>query len=294
MATVSPDKSRTATDRSIRLIMADLDGTLLNSEHVITPYTEQAIRLAQAAGVVFTVATGKTFPSTQDLIERFDIRVPVVCGNGTQVFAPDGTLLHDDPIPLDCALESVQLAHAYGLTVVVYTRIGLLSDVHDANTVELVAHHEPVPEIVPDLDAALRSTYKPYKLVLMSQDHEAVVAFQAVLDRVFEGRAQVLRSGLDSVVEVMPLGITKGTALEIVCGKLGISPDEAICFGDNCNDVDMLRRAGIGVAMGHAPEDVRAQADYVTATNDEDGVGHALHRFVLAPRGAGNTTAFHS
>ncbi len=294
MVTVSADKSRAASGRVIRLIMADLDGTLLNSEHVMTPYTEQAIRLAQAAGVVFTVATGKTFPSTQAIIERFDIRVPVVCGNGTQVFAPDGTLLHDDPIPLDCALESVRLAHEYGITVVVYTRMGLLSDVHDANTVELVAHHEPVPEIVPDLDAALRHAYKPYKLVLMSQDHDAVAAFQAVLDREFEGRAQVLRSGLDSVVEVMPLGITKGTALEIVCRQIGVSPGEAICFGDNCNDVDMLRRAGIGVAMGHAPDDVQAQADYVTATNDEDGVGYALHRFVLAPRGAGDGVAYQS
>ena len=82
-----------APARNIRLIMTDLDGTLLNSRHEITPFTEQTIRDAQAAGISFTVATGKTFPSTEALIRLFNIRVPLSCGNGTQVFAPDGTLL---------------------------------------------------------------------------------------------------------------------------------------------------------------------------------------------------------
>jgi Cof subfamily protein (haloacid dehalogenase superfamily) len=291
---MSFERRPAGADRRIRLIMADLDGTLLNSAHVVSPYTAAAIRQAQALGVVITFATGKTFPSTQDLIKQFDIRAPVVCGNGTQVFAPDGTLLHGDPIPLDFALESVRLARAHGMTVVVSTRTGLLSDVRDANVEELLVHYEPVPDLVPDLEDALRTAYQPYKVVLMNQDHAKVVAFQGVLERVFERRAQVLRSGLLSVVEVLPLGVTKGTALEVVCSRLGIQPGEAICFGDNCNDVDMLRRAGIGVAMGQSPEDVRSQADYVTESNDEDGVGHALHRFVLAPRDAAAVTAFYA
>ncbi len=291
---MSSERRPTGAERRIRLIMADLDGTLLNSAHVVSPYTAAAIRQAQAQGVMLTFATGKTFPSTQDLIQQFDIRAPVVCGNGTQVFAPDGTLLYGNPIPLDCALESVRYAHAHGMTVVVTTRMGLLSDVHDANVEELLVHYEPLPDLVPDLETALRTTYKPYKLVLMNQDHAQVVEFQHVLERAFEGRAQVLRSGLLSVVEVLPLGVTKGTALEVVCSQLGIQPHEAICFGDNCNDVDMLRRAGIGVAMGQSPQDVRSQADYVTESNDEDGVGHALHRFVLAPRDAAAVTALHS
>lgn len=276
----------TGTLTPIRLIVADLDGTLLNSDHVVTPFTEQAIRAAQARGVLFTVATGKTFPSTVALIEQFRIAIPLICGNGTQVFAPDGTLLFADPIPLDYALEAIELAQRRGFTPVVYTEMGLVSTVHDDNVAELVAHHEPVPVLVRDLTEALREQYRPFKMVLMHQDHDAVNRFADELHRAFDGRAQIVRSGLRSVVEVMPAGVTKGTALRHILDYLGLEPQQTMCFGDNCNDLDMIRRAGIGVAMAHAPEEVRQAADYVTGTNDEDGVGHAIWRFVLSGQDA--------
>lgn len=266
----------------IRLIVADLDGTLLNSEHVVTPFTEQAIRAAQAQGVLFTIATGKTFPSTVALIEQFGITIPLICGNGTQVFAPDGLLLFADPIPLDYAIEAIELAQRRGFTPVVYTEMGLVSTVHDDNVAELVAHHEPIPILVPDLIQAMQDQYRPFKMVLMHQDHSAVNRFAEELFATFDGRAQVVRSGLLSVVEVMPAEVTKGTALQHILDYLGLEARETMCFGDNCNDLDMIRRAGIGVAMAHAPEEVRQAADYVTDTNDEDGVGHAIWRFVLA------------
>jgi len=268
--------------KSIRLIVADLDGTLLNSDHVVTPLTEQAVRAAIAGGVLFTVATGKTYPSTVALIRQFDIHIPLICGNGTQVFAPDGTLLHEAPIPLECALEALRLAAEAGFTPIVYTQMGLLSNVWDANVEELVDHPEPAPTIVPDLESALRNDHKPYKLVLMNRDFDRVPLFHVQLDGIFDGRAFVVRSGLQSVVEVLPLAVTKGTALEFILDQLGIGADETLCFGDNCNDVDMMQRAGIGVAMGNSPDDVQQAADYVTGTNDEDGVGHAIQKFVLA------------
>ncbi len=237
----------------IRLIVADLDGTLLNSNHEVPPFTEAAVRAAQERGTLFTVATGKTFPSTVALIERFGITIPIICGNGTQVFAPDGTLLYADPIPLDYALEAIELAQRRGFTPVVYTEMGLVSTVHDDNVAELIAHHEPVPDLVPDLTEALQGQYRPFKMVLMHQNHSAVNQFAEELHTIFDGRAQVVRSGLLSVVEVMPAGVTKGTALQHILDYLGLEPQQTMCLGDNCNDLDMIRRAGIGVAMAHAP-----------------------------------------
>jgi Cof subfamily protein (haloacid dehalogenase superfamily) len=271
----------------IRLIVADLDGTLLNSNHVVSPFTERALREAIRRGVLFTVATGKTFPSTVNMIRQFDIRIPVICANGVQVFEPDGTLLHADPIRREYAIEAVRIGQSAGFTPVVYAEMGLLSTALDENVQELIAHHEPVPEIIPDLETALANEHKPYKLVLMQRDLSAVADFQIYLEEVFRGRAQVIRSGLASLVEVMPLGVTKGTALAFILNHLGVAPEETISFGDNCNDLDLIRRAGIGVAMGHSPEDLRRNADYVTTTNDEDGVGRALYKFVLSPHSIG-------
>jgi len=270
----------------VRLIVADLDGTLLNSDHVVPVFTAAAIRAAQARGVWFTVATGKTFPSTVALIRQFNITIPLICGNGTQVFAPDGSLVYEDPIPLDYALEAIGMAEARGFTAVVYAANGLLARVHDANVTELLEYHEPPPDLIDNWATALRGPYRAFKMVLMHQDHERVSRFFDDLWAAFDGRAQVVRSGLASVVEVMPAGVTKGTALVHLVEHLGLHVRDALCLGDNCNDLDMIRRAGIGVAMRHAPEEVRAAADYVTGSNDEDGVGHAIHRFVLAVPGA--------
>jgi len=269
------------TNGALHLIVTDLDGTLLNSAHEVPPLTRAAIEAAQAQGVAFTVATGKTFPSTTWLIDQFGITLPVICANGTLIHAPDGTVLHEDPSPRELALEAVSVALEYGMPPVVYVGLGRLSSVGDANVEEVVAHHDPAPDIAPDILEALSSAYKPYKLILMNQDPAQVERFQRLLESRFAGRALVLRSGLTSVVEVLPLGVTKGTALTRLLADLGIAAEHVITFGDNCNDLDMIRLAGVGVAMGHAPGELRAAADYVTTTNDEDGVGLALHKFVL-------------
>ncbi|MCD4686225.1 MAG: Cof-type HAD-IIB family hydrolase [Anaerolineae bacterium] len=268
----------------IRLIVADLDGTLLTSEHVVSPFTARMIDEAIASGVLFTVATGKTFASTPELIARFNIQLPVICGNGTQIFNPDGTLLHEQPIPLEYAIEAVQMGEAQGFTPIVYTRDGLLASVRNELVADLVAHHEPEPEIVDDVTTALRNGHKPYKMVMMKQDLDEVAAFQTQLTAAFLGRADVLRSGLLTLVEILPHGINKATALDYVLEHLGIAAEATLALGDNCNDLAMLQHAGIGVAMDHAPQEVRDGADYVTGTNDEDGVGHAVQRFVLSPR----------
>lgn len=271
-----------AVRRPIRLIVTDLDGTLLNSAHEVSPRTEAAIRAAQARGVAFTVATGKTFPSTTALIERFDIRLPVICGNGTSVHAPSGRILCEDPIPLDLAVEAVRLAAEHAMTPVIYVAGGLIAPTWDANIDELIAHHEPAPEIIPDLIAALRDSYRPHKMILMNEDLEKVAAFQPLLEARFAGRGQVLRSGLPSVIELLPRGVSKATALRAILDRTGFAAAETLCLGDNCNDLAMIQMAGIGVAMGNSPADVQSGADYVTASNDEDGVALALERFVLA------------
>lgn len=269
--------------KTIRLIATDLDGTLLNSEHRVMPLTDRALREASARGILFTVATGKTFPSTVDLIREYNIRIPVICGNGTLIHAPDGSILHEDPIPRSYAIEAIQIARRANLTPIVYSGPGLLTTEFNSSIQVLVDHFEPMPAIIPNLEAALEREYQPHKMILMNADDlDAVANIQPELERVFAGRAQVLRSGLASVIEVLPMGITKATALAYILEHLDIPADAVISFGDNCNDRDLIRWSGIGVAMGHAPEDIRREADYVTGSNDEDGVGQALMNVVLS------------
>jgi Cof subfamily protein (haloacid dehalogenase superfamily) len=272
------------SNSTIKLIVADLDGTLLNADHRIGPVTERALRQAIDQGVLFTVATGKTFSSTQGLIEEFDIRIPVICNNGTRVYTPNGTMMHQDSIPLDIALEAIQMADKAGLVTVVYSGAELLATGIDANVRVLMDHHEPHPRIVPDLAAAFEECCYPDKVLFMNtHDLNAVATFQDKLSERFDGRAQVLRTGLLEIVEILPLGVSKGTALVFILDHLTIPPAATMSFGDSFNDLEMIQRAGIGVAMQNAPAAVREGADYVTGSNDDDGVGHAIERFVLTP-----------
>lgn len=276
----------------IRLLVADLDGTLLNSQHRLTPRTDRALRQAIEGGVKFTVATGKTFPSTLHLIERYGITLPVITNNGTIVFNPDGSVMWEDPIPLDLALESLHMARKAGLLPIIYAGAEIVTaplngnhDVITENVRILMEHYEPEPRIVDDLERVMGAEFKPQKIIFMKADDlDAVAEFQTALEARFKGRADVMRSGLDMLVEMLPHGVSKATALRVILDKTGIAPEETMTFGDNCNDLEMIRMAGIGVAMGHAPEAVRHGADYITTTNDEDGVGRAIEKFVLAPR----------
>jgi Cof subfamily protein (haloacid dehalogenase superfamily) len=270
------------SSRPIRLIVTDLDGTLLDSHHRVTPFTERVLREAIAHRVLFTAATGKTFLATTGLIEQFGIQIPMICNNGTSIHGPDGTVLHEDPLPSEYAAESIQMARAAGLTPIVYSGTKLLAPVWNENVALLVEFGEPTPHVIPNLAAALGSDYLPHKLIFMKEsDVEAIAQFQARLTRVFKDRATVLCSTAFAV-ELLPLGVTKGTAVAFLQDYLSIPAQQTFCIGDNCNDLDMIRQAGIGVAMGHAPEAVRKGADYVTGTNDEDGVGHAIDKLVLA------------
>ncbi len=282
-----PDSSQPA----IRLIVSDLDGTLLDTAHQLSPFTDDAVRDAIRQGVLFTVATGKTFPSTTDVIRRYGIEIPVITNNGTVLNGVDGSIIWDHPIPLDIALESIDLARREGILPIVYAGPELIvaplngsRDAIDRNMSILMAHYEPSPRVVGDLAAALSTDFRAHKIIFMNADDlDAVAAFQSTLAETFAGRADVMRSGLVSLFEILPHGVAKESALAVMLDRLGIAPEQTMALGDNSNDLGMIRMAGLGVAMGQSPEAVRQGADYITGTNDEDGVGHAIHTFVLAP-----------
>lgn len=283
-----PDSSQPA----IRLIVSDLDGTLLNTVHQLSPFTDGAVQGAIRQGVLFTVATGKTFPSTSEIIRHYGITIPVITNNGTVLNdATTGSVIWDHPIPLDIALESIELARREGILPIVYAGPDLVvaplngsRDVIDRNMRILMAYYEPPARVVDDLATALSTDFRAHKIIFMNADDlDAVAAFQTTLADTFAGRADVMRSGLVSLFEILPHGVSKESALAVLLDRLGIEPDQTMALGDNSNDLGMIRMAGLGVAMGQSPEAVRQQADYVTGTNDEDGVGHAIHTFVLAP-----------
>jgi len=154
----------------------------------------------------------------------------------------------------------------------------ILAESYNIQTDFMVAHHEPLAELVGPLSAIAGRV--PINKLNMHIDGGEIAAVRAELAARLGGRATLVQS-LPVQLETLPPGASKGDGLRRLLADLGIDPRHVLAIGDGENDLEMLQLAGIGVAMANAPASVRAAADYVTASNDEDGVALAVERFVL-------------
>lgn len=266
------------TTPEITVIAVDLDGTLLNSAHEITPRTLAALREAIRRGVRVILATGKTFASGEQPIAALGLRTPGVYNQGLTLYNPDGTICHEQTLDTAIARQVVEYAEASGITAIAYQRSRLLSAEHNAHVDFLVAHHEPVPDIVGPLSAVVATT--PVNKVILVDDPARVTAARQALTAQLDGSATLVQA-IPQVLEILPPGASKGAGVQMLLDDLGLDAANLLAIGDGENDVEMLQLAGIGVAMGNASPPAKAAADVIVAGNDDDGVAEAVERFVL-------------
>ncbi len=267
---------------SIRLIAVDLDGTLLNSAHELTPRTETALRAAMARGVQVVLATGKTRPSALHIIAQLGLTTPGIFSQGLAVYNSDGTLRHQTALDPAIARRVITFAEDRGFTAVAYAGERLLVRVRTGRTAMLTEYGEPEAEPVGPLQNILDTT-AVNKLVLIDVDDvRRVRALRWQLSMQLDGTARLVQANVPQMVEVLPPGASKGTALKTLLREFNLDARHVLALGDGENDIEMVRLAGIGVAMGNADPHLTAVADHVVATNDNDGVAEAVERFVLA------------
>src|SRR5207247_1054097 len=233
--------------KQFRLLVADIDGTLVTSSREITPRVLDAVGAAQRKRVRVCLATGRIWPSAEPYFRRLGADPPAVLYNGGLVY----------DFRTDTVLRRVPL------------------DYHQAKLVlELLREF---PAVQPFLYVGDR-VYTTRTILSMGGRPDLL----AVRDRI--ARLPISINSVfseDTCLEILPQGSSKGAALEFVAQHLGIPLSEIIAVGDNLNDLEMIRTAGLGVAMGNAPPELRAQAGYVTSTNDEGGLAEVIERFIL-------------
>jgi Cof subfamily protein (haloacid dehalogenase superfamily) len=275
----------TVTSR-YRLVVMDLDGTARSRRLGITTGVRDAIASARARGVRVCVATGRMWQSAVPWVRDLGVDSPVILYNGGQVLDFDsGRTLYERRLPAAAARAALQLIrrdaevqpHLYVDGRVMVERPHPLTDAYTADdglTAEVVPSFEPF--LVVD----------PYKILVIGPR-----------ERIENLQRTVLGSGLPVhavqsepvYLEILPPDVSKGEALRAMLRVLQLDAQETIAIGDNWNDVEMIEVAGLGVAMGHAPAGVRAKADYVCGTVEEEGVREVIERFVLEPPGGGSS-----
>ncbi len=262
----------------VRLLAVDLDGTLLTSDREVPPGVLRAIREAQGRGVRVCVATGRIWPSAEPYIRRVEADPPTILYNGGLVydFRTD-TVLRRVPLTYEHARAVLEVLRAFPqvqpqLYVGDRVYVGRFNALSEAYVRK---NGIPVTE-VGDLLAFLPAD--PMKILIVGHRPDLVVVREAIAALPLPIHTVYSE---ETYLEVIPTGSSKGEALAFVAQTLQIAPASIIAVGDNLNDLEMIQFAGLGVAMGNADEALRAQADYVTATNDEGGLQDVIERFIL-------------
>ncbi|AYN34900.1 hydrolase [Streptomyces albus] len=257
------------------LIATDLDGTLLRTGDTISARSRAALDRAAAAGAVHIVATGRPVPQVRPLLTGLGYQGLAVCGQGAQVYdAARDRLVHS--VTLDRELADTVLGKLEAEVGAVHAAVNQADT--EGLTLAEPGYRMPHPTLPATRVEGRRGLWaEPINKVLvrhpdLSDEELAAAAHQIVGDLV-----TVTRAGTD-IVELQPYGVTKGAGLALAAERLGLGPAGTIAFGDMPNDIPMFQWAAHGVAMANAHPELKAVADEVTLSHEEDGVAAVLER----------------
>ncbi len=262
-----------------RLLAIDLDGTLLTPrpQKHITPRARRALALAVEAGVTLVIATGQNLAVLRATCGDLPLNGPQIIENGAVIAEIDGSIHHEHYLPPEHVLPALDLLRASGFYRAYHTIHRVYVDRDTPRAREW--YQPPVPPVVEMDDVASLYPLPCIKIVGIG-DEQAIRARRDAFEQRFAGQLYVTQSSFD-LVEFLHPSASKGHALREIAADLGISAREVVAIGDNHNDIGMLQFAGLGVAMGNAHDEVKAEADYVTRSNAEDGVAVVIEDLIL-------------
>lgn len=276
---------------SIRLISVDLDGTLYRSDGMPAPEGVRQLQAARRAGLRVVISTTRNAGSVHSLCAKMGLSDPLICTNGAQILAsPEGPIWASYTIPMVVARSVAQLADRNGWEI--STSVGNSSFFRQRpgqalGPVEFgsVAGMDGVRGtsqlvIVPTNEEALVA--EPKRMLFHEPEAiDAAKKLAGLFSQACRTETYYRADGRLHSLCILPRDADKGTALKFVAGKLEIPLDQVLAIGDNPNDIPMFDAAGVSVAMGNAPPEVKAAATVVGPSNDDEGVAWAIRNFVL-------------
>ncbi|WP_338779113.1 Cof-type HAD-IIB family hydrolase [Metabacillus sp. FJAT-52054] len=282
----------------MKLFALDMDGTTLSSRNEISPENIEAIKKAQSLGHKVMVLSGRAPESIQEVMGRYGLTLPIGGSNGTAVFA-DGKLLELTSLTDLQNQVIAEEAEKEAIPFKIYTNKGIYFHREWPERLKHVLSSGAVPEEyyvdenfgkmthMPDES----KTFDSIQSLLMDQELKIQKFFMLVLDPVQKSRlltaAKAIEGGYVTSsssfnIEVMNFNGNKGNGLKIMARYFNIPLEDTIAIGDQFNDVPMFEAAGFSVAMGNAVDEIKSKSDFVTLTNDEHGVAHAIEHVLNA------------
>lgn len=270
----------------IRLICLDMDGTLLDEDHATVPARNvAALRAAAERGAATAIASGRSWDLLREVHEQLGVTRYAVLSNGATVLdVATGDWLYENCVPEPCRVQLIKLLLDWGLPVEVYSRG---KNYIQLDQKEQVLQYAFSPRFRSILEGCSQFPQKMNEAI-PGGTVEKIHVFYVPPERREELKRQALALGPLSItnsfqnnMEFTASGVNKGAAVQALCAKLGIGPEQVMAFGDAGNDLEMLRWAGWSFAMANGSQQAKDAARYVTGTNHEAGVAMAVEQYLL-------------
>lgn len=264
------------------IVFLDIDGTLLDSGHNISPNTKGLLNRLEKRGVPVILCSARYPDGVEFVVRQAELRSPIVCYGGGLILDEDRSILADTGIEIQTAVRFKRFVDERFPELITSTYLYNVWLVDDAANPVIQREAEIIQcrPLAGRLETASQAMDHVHKLLCMGPPAQ-VGRLRKEAAPLFP-ELELLSSGA-TYLEVLPRGVSKRAAMETLQVHYGLGRESSVACGDHFVDLEMLRYAGLGVAMGNAPEEVKAAADRVTASNDEEGVYIALKNLRFSP-----------
>ena len=263
-----------------KIVLSDIDGTLLTTDHRVLPRTADAIRQIVAKGIPFVLVSARVPEAIAPIIKEIGVSAAMISYNGALIITPEGMEIHDER--MSCAHTDTVLslvAQSYPTASMSYYA-GHIWYVHSRDDADVQREEgiTGVQSVEGNFQRLIAENILPNKLFAMGAP-ELIARMEQELSEVLPALS-IVRSA-PHLLEIIERTVSKAMGIELLLAHCGIDRTEALAFGDNYNDIPMLRYVGHSVAMGNAPEEIKGTANSVTEANDADGIYHFLKKIHL-------------
>ena len=260
-----------------KLVILDLDGTLLSNDSTISSYSKEILLDLAAQDVKIVLASGRPYQSMLAFAEELKLNTPLIANNGALIKRPSGEVLAQNFIEVELAEQILNYAKQRDLHISFYFSDQIcVEEITDKADVH-IEEEKVMPQAVGDLKKKLDQA--PIN-ILFNLESDLMHQTVEELKEKF-GKELSIAQTTSNYIDVTGQNVNKGVGLKTLLEKYNLSAEEVVAFGNNYNDIAMLKTAGLGVVTANAPSEIKEEADMVTASNEEHGVAKALEKIFI-------------
>ena len=266
-----------------KLVAIDMDGTLLNSENKITNRTKIAIEEARNQGTYIVIATGRILKSALHYSESLSLKSPLIACNGAVVVDEFQNIIYEKYIEKKNVIDIINLAKSEGIYFHFYDKSNFYSDKRVEEVLRFYNEGSKTMDIELNVfnetkEIADLEDLNVYKFIFIDNNRNKLNEFREKIERLENISTS---SSWANNIEAMGPNVSKGEALKELCKILKVHPSETITIGDSENDLSMFNISGLSVAMGNGDDEIKEKTNYITDSNNNDGVAKVIEKFIL-------------